>query len=110
MKSTKKIEELDEQTSSVMRFLEGEEVVARLDWDNQRYYVWLEPTWNFEDFCEEIGREDMLTELQKELAEIGVHSFCDLDGVNQFCKRYCGDEDPAQFYWDEFYGCPVGGM
>lgn len=108
MENVKKIEDLEEQTSSVMVWLEGEEVIAHLDWDEDYYYVWFEPTSFFADFCEEIGREDMLIGLQNDLAQVGVHAFCDLDGVNQFCKRYCGDDEPAQFYWDEFYESPVG--
>lgn len=108
MKSKKSKDELSDQTSSVMRWLDGEEVVARLDWDERYYYVWFEPTFNFEDFCEEIGREDMLTELEAELDRIGVNQFCELESVNEFCKRYCGDDEPAHFYWDEFYESPVG--
>jgi len=96
-------EQLEEQTSSVMRFLEGEEVRVCLDWDASRYYVWMEPTSNFADFCEEIGRDDLFGGLENDLAQIGVQTFCDLDGVNRFCARYCGDDEPAEFIYDEYY-------
>jgi len=102
MNSKKEREPFDWQTSSVMRWLSGEEVIAYLDWDENRYYLRFEPTGNFEDFCKEIGREDMLIGLENELAQIGVQSFYDLDSVNKFCERYCGDEDPAEFYEDEW--------
>lgn len=101
-KSEKTILELDWQTSSVMRWLSGEEVIAYLDWDENRYYLWFEPTDNFADFCEEIEREDLLIGLENDIAQIGVQSFYDLDSVNRFCKRYCGDEEPAEFYEDEW--------
>ena len=95
--------QLEDQASSVMRFLEGEEVIAYIDWDSTWYYVWLEPTWAFEDFCEE--HEDclpMLENLREELDRIGVQNFGDLDGVNRFLRRYCGDDEPAEFYLDEY--------
>lgn len=108
MKCEKKATELNWQTSSVMRWLEGEEVIAYLDWDDRYYYVWFEPTWMFEDFCKENNREDMLISLESELNQIGVNKFYDLDDVNSMCKKYCGDDEPAQFNWNEFYECPIG--
>ena len=104
-RSKKQIDDLDWQTSSVMRWGNGEEVIAYLDWDERRYYLWFEPTANFIDWCE--GQPDiayMLDELNEELAQIGVHEFCELDGVNEFCKEYCGDNEPAFFYEDELTG------
>ncbi len=96
-------DQLEEQTSSVMRFLEGEEVRVCLDWDSSRYYVWMEPTWNFESFCEDNGLSVLLDGLKYELTRIGVQTFCDLDGVNSFCARCCGDDEPAEFIYDELY-------
>lgn len=104
MKSKKTIDELEAMTDSVMRWGSGEEVIAHLDWDSKRYYLWFEPTDNFLDWAEE--NPDiayMVDELNAELEQIGVQEFCDLDGVNAFCKRYCGDEDPAMFYIDEVF-------
>ena len=91
-------------TDSVMRWGSGEEVIAHLDWDERRYYLWFEPTDNFLDWAEE--NEDiayMVDELNAELEQIGVQEFCDLDGVNSFCKRFCGDDEPAYFYIDELW-------
>lgn len=104
-KSKKNIADLDWQTSSAMRWLSGEEVIAYLDWDERRYYLWFEPSTSFADFCEEIDREDMLIGLQNELAQIGVQEFCDLDSVNSYCESKCGSDDPydrAEFYEDEW--------
>lgn len=91
------------QTSSVMRFLEGEEVSANLDWDDNFYYLWFEPTWQFEDFCESNGVDmlEQLNRLRAEIDRIGMKCFCDLEAVNRFCERYCGDDEPAGFYYDE---------
>lgn len=88
---------------SVMRYLDGEEIVAHLSWDEKLYYLWFEPTCAFEDFCEEIGREDMLTDLLIELEKIGVRKFGSLDSVNSFCESKCGDDEPAQFIYDDYY-------
>lgn len=105
MKSKKTVEQLEWQTSSVMRWLSGEEVVAYLDWDEDRFYLWFEPSDSFADFCAEIERDDLLIGLQNEIAQIGVQEFRDLDSVNEFSRRYCGSDDPydmAEFYWDEW--------
>lgn len=102
MKSNKKEDDLEEFCTSVMRYLEGEEVVAGLSWDASWYYVWMYPTSNFEDFCEEIERDDLLIGLENDLAQIGVNQFCDLEGVNDFLRRYCGDDEPAEFYEDDW--------
>lgn len=112
MKSKKNTAELDWQTSSVMRWGSGEEVVAYLDWDERRYYLWFEPTDFFVDWCEEVLRGygddsmmQMLDALNEELAQIGVQEFCDLDSVNSYCESKCGSDDPydrAEFYEDEW--------
>lgn len=104
MKSTKKMEELDEMTSSVMRWGSGEEVICYLDWDERWFYLWIEPTWNFIDFCEETGGEmrELMEALNIELANMGVQQFYDLDSVNKFCASFCGDNEPAEFYIDEW--------
>jgi len=111
MRSKKEMADLDWQTSSVMRWSSGEEVEAYLDWDERRYYLWFEPTSGFEDWCEEVLQKEhddsmvkILAELREELAQIGVQEFCDLDGVNEFCKWYCGDDEPAYFYEDDLTG------
>ena len=104
-KSKKTIDELDWQTSSSMRWDSGEEVVAYLDWDDSRYYLWFEPSDSFADFCKEIEREDMLIGLQNELWQIGVQEFYDLDSVNSYCESKCGSDDPfdrAEFYENEW--------
>lgn len=106
-KSKKQVSEMNWQASSTMRWLSGEEVVAYLDWDESKYYLWFEPTSNFEDFCEEIERNDLLIGLQNDLDQIGVQELYDLNSVNEFCKRYCGSDDPydcAEFYEDELVG------
>lgn len=108
-KSKKLISEMDWQTSSTMRWLCGEEVVAYLNWDETKYYMWFEPTSNFEDWCDETGGGmiEVLILLRKELTDIGVQEFYDLESVNEFCKRYCGSDDPydrAEFYEDELLG------
>ena len=106
-KSKKQISEMDWMVTSSMRWGSGEEVIAYLDWDESKYYLWFEPTFNFEDFCEEIGRDDLLIGLQNELAQIGVQEFYDLESVNEYCKRQCGSDDPydcAYFYEDELVG------
>lgn len=104
MKSKKRVEELDWQTSSVMRWLSGEEVVAYLDWDERRWYLWFEPTDLFTDWCEEVGTEmkELYDDLDNELKKIGVQEFCTLDAVNSFCEGFCGDTEPAMFYEDEW--------
>ena len=105
MKSKKTLEDLNPQTESVMRWGNGEEVVAYLDYDENWYYLWFEPTWGFIDFCEEIGgtMQTMLEDLNLELVKLGVNQFSDLDDVNAFCKRFCGDDEPAEFYIDELW-------
>ena len=104
-KSKKNVCELEEQASSVMRFLFGEEVLCSIDWDERYYYVWMEPTSAFCDFCEECGDPSMILALEnvrESLRRLGVNQFCDLDGVNQFLYNCCGDDEPAEFYEDEF--------
>ena len=110
MKCDKTIDSLDRMAESTMRWLEGEEVTAYLDWDSRYFYVWFEPTWNFEDFCEEQGGHllSMLSDLRHELEQIGVRRFYDLDSVNKFCEQHCGDNEPAMFYVDETFGGVVG--
>jgi hypothetical protein len=112
MKSKKNVADLNWKTSSVMRWGSGEEVIAYLDWDERRYYLWFEPTDNFTDWCEEVLRGygddrmmQMLDALTEELARIGVQEFCDLESVNKFCKKYCGSDDLydcAEFYEDDW--------
>ena len=107
MRSKKTAAELDWQTSSSMRWADGEEVVAYLDWDERCYYLWFEPSLNFTVFCEEIDREDFLANLENELAKIGVQEFYSLEDVNEYCKEMCGSYDPydrAEFYEDELLG------
>ena len=90
---------------SAMRWLDGEEVIANLYWDDDAFYLWFEPSDAFADWCREIDREDMLGGLENELAQIGRVICYDLDSVNEFCKRYCGSDDPfdrAEFYEDEW--------
>lgn len=106
-KSKKLISDLDWQTSSTMRWLEGQEVIAYLDWDEHRYYLWFEPSSNFYDWVEECAGEldDCMARVENEIDKIGVQEFCDLESVNQFCKWYCGSDDPydcAEFYEDEW--------
>jgi len=102
MKSTKTVSKCVEQTCSTMVYLEGQEVKVCLDWDSRRFYVWMEPSWVFEDFCNDYGHEDSLNDLRADLEKIGVHEFVTLDSVNAFCKQYCGDNEPASFYYDEW--------
>ena len=104
MKSTKTISELDCMATSTMRFLEGEEVEANLDWEGRWFYVWLEPTWNFIDFCEEVGGSMMaqLERLNIDLVKMGVQQFYDLASVNEWLKQWCGDNEPAEFYLDDW--------
>lgn len=101
-------ENLDRMCESTMIFLEGQEVTAYLDWDNSYFYVWLEPSTSYEDFCEEIERDDMLGGLINDLAQIGVNRFYDLFFVNEFLKALCGDNNPAEFYLDDTLGCVCG--
>jgi len=110
--SKKKPEDLEEMATSSMRWGSGEEVVAHLDWDENRFYLWFEPTCGFEDFCEEILEREhddsmmkLLEELRAELEKIGVQEFFDLDSVNSYCKSKCGSDDPydrAEFYEDDW--------
>ena len=103
--SNKKPEDLYPIVESSMRWESGEEVVAKLDWDECRFYLWFEPSYSFECFCEEIGREDLLVGLKNNLAQIGVKIFFDLEDVNEYCKDKCGSDDPydcARFYKDEW--------
>jgi len=112
MKSKKTMDELEIYCESTMRWGSGEVVCAYLSWDERRYYLWFEPTIGFEEWCEEVLERDgsdsmmkMLTELREELSRIGVQEFCDLDGVNSYCKNKCGSDDPfdcAEFYEDEW--------
>lgn len=102
MKSAKKVEELDYMASSSMRWLNGEEVTAFVDYDSRWYYVWFEPTWNFEDFCHANDLDYMLSDLEEEIGKIGVNQFYDLGSVNEFCEQYCGDNEPSEFYFDEY--------
>ena len=105
MKCDKKISEMNWTCESTMRWDGGEEVAAYLDWDERRFYLWFEPTDKFADFCKEIDRDDLLVGLQNELAQIGVQEFGSLEGVNDYCKRNCGDDDPAMFYENEYGIC-----
>lgn len=110
--SKKKFEDLEEMASSTMRWGSGEEVVAHLDWDEWLYYLWFEPTYGFEAWCEELLEREgddsmmkMLEELRAELANIGVQEFYDLVSVNEYCKGKCGSNDPydrAEFYVDDW--------
>lgn len=105
MKTNKKAENLERCNESTMIFTTGEEVTAYLDWESDRYeyYVWLEPSASFANFCEEIERDDLLIGLENDLAQIGVHKFGTLDEVNEHLRKYCGDDNPAMFYLDEDY-------
>lgn len=104
MKSKKTIDQLDRMTSSVMRYLEGEEVEVFVDWDSNWFYAWMEPTWGFEDFCEEVGGSmmTMLESLNADLDKLGVHQFYDLASLNEWIKQFCGDDEPAEFYFDDW--------
>ncbi len=106
MKSKKTVEQLEEMVDSVMRWGCGEEVVAHLDWDERAWYLWFEPTSNEIDWCEQNpDLAPVLENLEKELADVGVQEFYDLDSVNAYCKRQCGSDDPydcAEFYEDEW--------
>lgn len=104
MKSKKTIEELDRMADSVMHYLDGEEVIATVDYDSTWFYVWLEPTWGFEDFCEETGGEMLaiLGNLRRDLERRGVQQFRDLYSVNQWLISLCGDNEPAEFYYDQW--------
>ena len=111
MKSKKTWDDVDWQTSSVMRWCCGEEVIAYLDWDERRYYLWFEPTDNFEMWCEEVLEKEnddslmeLLAELKEQLNDIHIQEFCTLEAVNEFCKQFCGDNEPAFFYEDETLG------
>ena len=112
MKSKKSAEELLPYCESTMRWGSGEEVVAYLDWDERKYYLFFEPTSGFEESCEEVLQREgddsmmnLLTELRAELEKIGVQEFYDLDSVNSYCKSKCGSDDPydcAMFYEDDW--------
>ena len=106
MKSKKTIDEMDGyETSSVMRWGCGQEVVAYLDWDERAFYLWFEPTDIFLDWCEEAPDiKYLLDELNEEIRKIGVQEFYNLDEVNSYCDGLCGDDDPAYFYEDELTG------
>lgn len=110
MRCDKTIDSLERMTESTMRWLDGEEVTAYLDWDSRYFYVWFEPTWSFEDFCEEQGGDmlTMLSDLRQELAQIGVQKFYDLSSVNDYLESYCGDNEPSMFYLDETLGVVCG--
>lgn len=110
MKSTKSVNDLTSECESTMRWGGGEEVICRLDWDRNYFYLWIEPTWGFEDFCEAEGLSNLLEELNAELEKIGVQQFCSIDEVNSYLEDLCGDDDPAYFYEDELFGdlCLVG--
>ena len=111
-KSKKKIEDMPcSFCESTMRWGSGEEVIACLYWDERCYYLWFEPTYNFISFCQSvwIDEEDesmmhLLDALRKELDEIGVQEFADLESVNSFCESYCGDNEPSYFYEDDLMG------
>lgn len=101
----------DYYAESVMRWGGGEEVHAYLWWDKNSFWLWFEPTDNFESWCEEVMEKEhddslmhLLSDLREELNRIGVIPCGDLDSVNSVCKRYCGDNDPAYFYEDELLG------
>lgn len=104
MKSEKTVDELEQMyaISSSMINLEGYEVVAFLDWDERWYYVWFEPASHEIEFCEENGYTKELEELQKELDDMGVHQFYELEDVNKYLKDYCGDNEPAEFWEGDF--------
>ena len=108
MKTYKELTEVTgSYCESAMRWLDGEEVVANLYWDEDAYYLWFEESDSFADWCREIDREDMLIGLENELAQIGRIICYDLDSVNAMCKRYCGSDDSfdcAYFYEDELTG------
>jgi len=108
MKSKMPVSDLNPVCTSVQRFINGEEIVCNLDWDDRWYYVWMEPTYGWESFCEECGDPSMLLNLEALRGvlqnSIGVHQFSDLDGVNRFCDGFCGDDEPAEFYEDELLG------
>lgn len=108
MKCNKTVAELDWQSCSCMRWGNGEEVNAYLDWDERFYYLWFEVTPTFEDWCEKCPDiAYMLDDLNTELEKIGVQKFGSLESVNAFCAQFCGDNEPAMFYFDE-WGCVCG--
>lgn len=96
---------------SPMVWLDGEEVRANLSWDERFFYLWFEVAPVFEDFCEDIGGHmlAMLEELRAELEKIGVRKFGCLESVNDFCKSKCGDNCPANFYYDDIVETVCGG-
>ena len=99
---------LDRMCESTMIYLDGQEVTAWLDWDRNYFYVWLEPSTSFEDWCESNERDDLLVCLENDLAQIGVNRYHDLFFVNEFLKALCFDNNPAEFYVDDTLGCVCG--
>lgn len=104
MKTYKNPTELESMAESVKVYLDGQEIVAHIDWDPVHYYIWLTPSDSFEEFCEEIERDDLLIGLENDLAQYGVQTFDTLEEVNAFLRRICGDNNPAMFYTDDVFG------
>ena len=105
------LEQYEDYAQSSQRWLDGEEAIAFLSWDSRFFYLWFDVAASFEDFCEEQGGHllDMLSDFRKELESIGVKKFGCLESVNDFCKNKCGDNDPATFFYDDFYETVIGG-
>lgn len=104
MKTYKNPVELESMAESVMVYLDGQEVVAHIDWDPVWFYVWLTPSTTFEDWCDETERNDLLTDLLSDLDRYDVQRFGNLDSVNAFLRELCGDDNPALFYVDDVFG------
>lgn len=96
---------LDIVETSVMRWLDGVEVIANLTWDKTLYYLWFEITDNMLYFAEE--NPDILPtvkDTEDDIKELGVLAAYDIESINEICEKYCGDNDPAMFYVDDYGG------
>jgi len=96
-------EKMEAETSSAMVYLNGCEVIANLTWDKTFYYVWFEIADHMLDAVDEFpSLQNVVDEAEEDLAKISVCAAYDLDSINALCKKYCGDNEPALFYKDDW--------
>ena len=98
---------------SIMTSREGLPVCVELEWDDDFYYAEMRPCYDEEDLMDNFDDKELAKEVYEAILDdcrlFGRYMAYDLDEINEHCKRYCGDDLPAYFYYDDLWDTVVGG-
>lgn len=99
---------------SEMTGRDGLPIIAKLSCGDDCYHCWIESRWDENDligwpaYMDPKTAKELVASANADCREFGVMHSDSLEEINSRLEKYCGDDSPAGFYWEDMSDSPAG--